>query len=74
MGECILDNKGSESSVVVLNGARLTGHWLDVHIRGSDAGVGALIESGGSLDLRKYTILKTTDMVCLVSEGPPHAE
>ena len=56
MGECVLDNEGSEGSVAVVNGTGSTGQWLNTQIRGSDAGAGVLIESGGSLDLRKCTI------------------
>ena len=56
MSECVLDNEGSEGSVAVVNGAGSTGRWFNTHIRGSEAGAGVLIESGGSLDLRKCTI------------------
>jgi hypothetical protein len=57
MGECVLDNEGSEGSVTVVNGAGSTGQWLNTHIRGSEAGTGVLIESGGSLNLQKCTIM-----------------
>ena len=53
MGMCVLDNEGSQGAVAVVSGTTSRGEWFSTDIKGSEANAGVLVESGGSLNLRK---------------------
>lgn len=69
MGVCVLDNEGSQGPVAVVTGAKSRGEWFSTDIKGSEAGAGAMIESGGTLNLQNVRILFKGANSCPVYYG-----
>lgn len=63
MGVCVLDNEGSHAPVAVITGEESRGNWFSTDIKGSESGDGAIIESGGHLDLQNVSKPRDREMI-----------